>query len=474
MAHFTRKTDRSNIRNKKVRYVTRQDLVDEKYDCPDPTDFGIPTHTKDELLKMEKRVVLESYYYSFQRTNPEVKDVEIALAEMHAAFTNTRYHILAAERNMTNDNIYTVMQMYAHGQLVHYNNFIAHSGWYLPVTTSRNSLEQSRLLLYKIYVVRYPETRLGKFFKQGLNSKQRKTPKGEGLRDWLTVKICMVREWFAGVWTNAKTALPNAIQSVYDLILKVKNYVSDSISHVVTNVSAKVVMLIITTISIIGICGIALIPIVRKLLVWISADESTEFNQSDDCVIAEGGEERSKSILGATGAIITKTLDKTATFDPEAWFNKFGKYANNFNSIERSLTSIWDHLRRFVEFAYEKVTGKPLSDLGVLSKEIEVYTKVINDQRMQYAKSKRLNSEDAKIVHEAAEKLKTKLAEKLHVISPGLASTVSVTLLNAIEVIESAREIMYGAKTRPMPVWVHLVGEPGVGKTILTDRKSVV
>jgi hypothetical protein len=183
--------------------------------------------------------------------------------------------------------------------------------------------------------------------------------------------------------------------------------------------------------------------------------------------------DRSKGIVKKIGQAIHSTIDSASEtkFDAEMYYNKLGKIATNFNSIERFLTTIWGYMKPLVSNAFELATGKPLFNVDIIEKEITKATKCLNDSRTQYLdQGHRFTDKDQAVkVIEASNFCKKQIAEKLHVVFPGLAHTITATLILCADTIDAAQLLVYGAQMRPCPVWIHLVGEPGVGKTHIMD-----
>jgi len=283
-----------------------------------------------------------------------------------------------------------------------------------------------------------------------------------------------IHSFVSWAYNRSSSAGTSVIDTCKDTVSRLVTYVRSAVSKYFADLGLEIVALIVVTIVILGVCSSGMFYVFSKILNSVyRKKEITTDDFKEDKPEGQGVSDivdRAGEIFKKIAECITYSIDSAANFDHAGYMSKFGKIAANYNSIERCLESVWKHVKPLVEWAFTSITGKPLFNTTVISNEVTSSLKVLDDMRRTYNECKRLSKDQAEETVKHADKLRATVADKLHVVLPSLASAVTAGLIASVDVVDYANELVHGAKFRPMPTWIHLVGPAGEGKTRLMNN----
>lgn len=429
----------------------------------------ILNHTEGDLLKMEKQFNLESKYFALTKGYEQYQDLEWQLATLHNKLISSRCHISRARKQPAIAAALCVTFV-SEGFFPQFFSTERHFEG-VPNFPSTFSHEMSiRRLILKIYASRYSTFATGKFIIKALTQFPT-CPKGQVFN-----RIAILKYFFS----HAKESASNFVNKCIFKCKEVISYVKDALASFFSGCALQLVALISVVIIILGVCSSGMFYVFRKVLNSICRETVPDFSdlpnlptedkQSVTDIMGQGSFDKAKQILSTIGETVTSTIDKAATFDPEAFINKFGRITSNLNSITSFLTKIWDFTKPMIEFVYMKITGQPLFDTTKMSIDIGKQLKIINELSQVYIKHKRFTPEEGNQMVAAADAVKTALSAKLHTVLPSLASSCTSTLLTHSGAIQHGYDTKFAARTRVKPVWLHLMGAAGVGKTWVSEH----
>lgn len=455
-------------KNKNRRVQARQALLDNKLD----NLSEIKSRTQDDLLKMEKYINLETKYYTLTNGNKKWEDIETALAGVNLALTSARCHISLAYKFDADTIAEMIMRFVKTGTFPHANK-VQRSG--IETVNIREIFDKEmtiRRLLIKIYVVRYSKFKTGKFLQKGLSSFILNSKQIKGQWEWPS-SIRRLGAWLRGAGANTANAIGRACAHIKSAI----DYVKNSLCEYFVGKGLECVAIVIVITVILGGCSLGMFHFFKSLIISVQKNEAPIINipQSEEekptttsRIQAQGGFDKGVEMISGIGESLSAILDSTAKFNPEAFINRFGKLSSSMNSIEVTLTKIWGYLKPMIEFIYMKITDKPLFDMTKVSILVGKSTKTIADQSERFNITKKFTIDDSVTMTDAVIEIRNLLAEKLHTVSPALASSCTSILLTHATQIQAAFDVRYAATAKVQPPWLHLVGESDVGKSTLT------
>jgi hypothetical protein len=490
MAHSTMRKSRldSKYVSKPKNRNNRQRMLDEKLieviDLPECTQSKLRAYS----LKVEKLYSLE-LKYNILVENKKIGSLENDLQELNTALIESRSHT-SRHKRLSDYYLNHSVQVYLRfGQFCSTDSLLKHQEKNAKMQevfwdeTSPKS--QQRSLLLRIYIIRYDGVVSGKNAKRMWQAFKNLDVKGQMDQDWQsdekdgysktkeTIKSWFVNggklpsEWKNHVYASGVSVVNYVRETVMSMYERILSGITPFFREMRLNLIKYVIWKLL--IILIGgfFSGVAMWAAYKLIEYMCRGKEIPE----GECIVGQGDEEPvSKTVLTRIGDLMHAQYDTVMKFDSEAFYNKFGGLCSKFNSIETCFTKIWNYTKPMMSFVFRKITGKPLFDLDVLSEEVGLKTNFLNQARKKYLETRRFqDDESAKEVYEAGEYLRDKVSQKIHIAFPSLSSVVTQTLLMCSDVLDAAAEYVFGAHSRIMPVWVHLVGAPKCGKSTLSS-----
>lgn len=287
----------------------------------------------------------------------------------------------------------------------------------------------------------------------------------------LTPKITKVTE---AVNNSAVIALgfrvPKILQGAIDLVDRAYNYVKDFVIKYITTEHVQVVVTAALVVSVVYAAAVYLPALFdqsdHRRIVYKYAMSKI----SPDIVDAQGDDEDDEpeqTALKWFGRAMLSLSEAPQLFNQ--WWKAFGAQASTFNSIYLMMERMTKLIVPCFEWIYEKVMHQPWNsaktDVQCVQASIESLTGYAN----QLAQGLPLTTMIAQGVVEEYQKLQkySLLLSKLQ--DQSMASMVIRTLAVNLDLYGKCSSFFSHQVTRPMPMWIHLAGKPGVGKTTLKD-----
>jgi hypothetical protein len=488
MAQSTLRAKGSSVRDRRQRPTqTRQRMRTDKIeDMQESLNYyaqETQNHCKDDLLKMETQYNLETHYIALQSKNDKIDDIEISLEKLSEALIKTRSHISRAKLISAKWQAYRLDTYFETGTIPHADMIRAKNHENPPkvIRTLDSDGRKIRKLTVAIYIARYENTKkTAKMLKIMQSDYESELCEGQGI-----VSEVLSMGWnaftstikayasYATHYFQKNVKLPIIVESMKNFVIQVKNYIEEALAKLIARVSLKTISYIILTIVVLGLVSSTTYYLFKQIILSLyngvpltSVDFDTVAGQGDEPV----GVCKGNSIFTMIGQIVSTSIDGTYNFKGDQFLAKFGNMASRYTSIERCLKSVWGHLRTMSAYAYQKITGDILFDVDKVPQEVEKHCLSLQEARKLFNKSQRfVTKEEAENIIESADYLKKMVAMRLNTTYPTLSATITTTLLHCCDLIDAATSFLYGAHFRVMPVWVHLVGLPGVGKTWLIN-----
>lgn len=411
-------------------------------------DYKKITHQLEVLAKLEVKWKknLEKFNAKCKEYQLRGEDLEEALEELDRKSFEMGYMSLSLSKHYT-EHRDRIAEM-----LVRNNPQFLHAKP-APVTQQMvdwTPQDKHHRLLCKIYAIRYPNKMLTKL--------------------WL-------KPYFVGVMRQA-SFVSRSIEAIQNCcggsISELGNMIVSGVKHIWNTMKStlekyltgKFLMLVAAI-----ICG----AVVAKLIgTWACIKifplvyrneritEKTFESITDYAERQAGGSE----ILNIVGNTIKNVVEPVANFELEPFLQKFGKIATNINSIERLLSNVWTYLKPFLDHLYAAGNGGiPFSDEGKLIKDIERKCSVLD----MYIKKKSLTRAESVMIKDLEGELRDMITVEVKHAYPRIAALSVHVFTRYKQLFEESSIVLSIAQDRVEPVWLHLVGPPGIGKTWLID-----
>jgi len=444
MADFKSKRDRQKLRDNK-----EDRLESEQVNLED-------LNHRIRAVKLEVLSIYENKWKNIVTDKGKISLTKVVslndqLAAMDKFFYDAGYMSLPLQR------AYTEQQKYDHIRFYTVNHY--------PVSLYGKGLGQFdgeedplRVLLVKIYLLRYPQAYLSQYWlkfycqvKREKHKVQKQSTMVEGESYWSRAKNLALR---------CRQTAAEGMEMVTSTVRAMWNTVSNVLSKFVAGKLLRLIVAIVVGGLILKFMGFWLATTVFPCLLQ-GKSVSTAIEQD---VVKQGTE--SNNPVGMVGKVIATVIDPVLNFDIEAFVNKFGRLTSSINSISKFLNNVWGYLVPMMDHIYAGFNnGIPYTSEGQLKREIDIQKQLIDAAVPRMATS----PDSCGIILEAHKTITDRITYEIRQAYPSVSKAYMDYMLNYKKHVTTAEQKMKMACSRLEPVWINFVGDAGIGKTFLTN-----
>lgn len=437
MAHSTLRKDKSkNLSRGQMK--TMKEKINESIEFEQQTSNM--HHLKTRTHQLEAMIAIESKWLSHVKKHKLNYVLEEHLETIDKHFYEQGYMSLSLFVDFTIEQKITYMEFYLRRT---YPKSLFSSN---PPPKIWETEDKLALLTLRVYAIRYPNKILTThWIKPYLLTRIEK----QGLRE---------RLW--DCCTGTKESLSEALSFTIDSIKSCWNYVLSATMKFFSGQFLKLVAAII--------CAGLILKVMSKwaatkLFPYIFNNKPVKMEELGE-EDGEGNVEKQQSfsdILETVGRTIQSVVEPAKTLDVPAFITEFGKYAGSLNNMDRLATNVWKYVKVMLDFIYAAGNGGiPYSDEGKLIHQVNTKINILEQYR-----GKPLTREKCIMLDEVRKEVDSMLTVEMKRIYPALMVINVNYLLRFKEMFSIIDSVLLTARSRVEPVWIHLVGDPGVGKT---------
>lgn len=434
----------SQSQRKQKKVVSRQRMKthkDLRNLCADIThEMQNQLHLKTRTHQLEAMVNIEAKWHKQAKFLKLETSIEEYLEKMDKDFFEQGYMSFSLFTNIPHDLRNRYMQFYlAHGfakSLYNSHEFII-LGDEIKIA----------LLTFKVYAIRYPTKILTvEWIKPYLLSRVEK----QGLIDRI-MECCL----------SSRESISEVLGYAVDTIKRLWGVVVSAVTKVISGTMIKMTAAIIVAGIVLAVmskwAAVVLFP-----YIFNEKKITMEGLGEDDGLVEKqaGGSE----ILEVIGRTITSVVEPAHKMDVAGFITEFGKYSGSLNSIERLVTNVWKYLKNMLDFLYASGNGGiPFSDEGKLLHEFQTKINMLESIKTVKDRATAIFITDLK---EDAERIASIEVRRLY---PAMQMMYLNYMLKFKKLFQETETVLHMAIKRVEPIWIHLVGDPGIGKTWVTN-----
>lgn len=414
-------------------------------------------------VKVELLNQLVKRYYALTIQEEDYQDLDLALKRMERQFSDQRYDTCRTVKGIEKEQSSQLVQHYVNvGWTLNADAFIRkQEKIQIPEKDKKSRI---RHLLIIIYLKSGTDKNIKKHFK---NYSMEKTAQVQA-QAWIPERVTLFQNkiknfiWGAGAVAKVKTMY----DSLRDMLHGLYRRMIDSIDHYFEKGAVKVVAAVAFIIIVMGIY-VKQAKSIQTIVINIVGERS-DVIQEDTVVEAQSATDVFSSIITTIGSFFSSMLGVFESFDAAAFLTKFGKISGSLTSIMTCLTKIWDWIRPMVDWIYESIFGEPFFDTTVISREIIALVKELQTFDGTVKSGKHMTESEAariKVIHKTLQDYRLKGLDKLK--NPTLSQTVASAILSCAVTVSKAETYHKTNEIRQQPLWIHIVGQPNQGKTVL-------
>lgn len=284
-------------------------------------------------------------------------------------------------------------------------------------------------------------------------------------------------------WIMTRTVIGDYMALFKQMVVDLYEKIQDKIQTTIGFTALKCFGVVVLAAVLVSISSIGMYKLVKTIYLEVIGgkeikqeqeseesddEEEDEETESGKIVLQAGIFDKATEFIKWIGFGFAAATDTMATFSIEDFLKRFSTIASTFTNVERAIVTVWGYLKDILDYFHRKVYGEPYFDVSKVKDELRKHFKILTTAASQDALGTPLSQTDAQAVIDADKYLATCVQKGISSLKDNtIFQEMIQVMLRASGVIGKAYAVVFNQAGRQEPLWIHLVGAPGIGKTVL-------